>query len=56
MNKNFCKWKRVHDTFYVWKTGCGYNKEFNNNEEEHEFRFCPFCGKKLKALSEQKLR
>ena len=54
----YCNWKSAYGIFEdgndVFKVECNDNptkyKSVPNNFSFHDFKFCPFCGRKIKWL------
>lgn len=54
LSDNVCEWNGEQSRFVTYTsftTACGYNFDLEtNNELLKAFRYCPFCGKKLKVV------
>jgi len=49
-----CRWKKDKEDG-VYDTNCGNRFEFNaDGPTENHFKFCPYCGKKLKNFEKRK--
>ena len=45
-----CEWK-YNDTEYYWESSCDHLHIFmSDGLKENEYEFCPYCGKKIKAV------
>ena len=48
-----CVWTEDRETHEVFDTTCGNRFEFNDQgPDENDFKFCPYCGKRLAAVYE----
>ena len=52
----YCKWLYIGGYLVPeWETSC--NSRFNANDkvfEFHDYKFCPFCGKKIEIRKEKR--
>ena len=47
---NVCEWK-YNDSEYYFESSCKHLQIFmSDGPEENEYRFCPYCGKKIKVV------
>jgi len=44
-NNDFCEWKNGTSSVFPIKTNCG-----NSIDVNYGYEFCPYCGKKIKAV------
>ena len=45
-----CEWK-YNGTEYYWESSCDHLHIFmSDGPKENEYRFCPYCGKKIKVV------
>ena len=50
VSDDFCEWK-YNDTEYCWESSCDHFHIFmSDGPKENEYRFCPYCGKKIKVV------
>lgn len=50
ISDDVCEWK-YNDTEYYWESSCEHLHIFmSDGPKENEYRFCPYCGKKIKAV------
>lgn len=50
-----CQWKE-NDEYGYWETGCKGIFEFIEGDiEDNTFKFCPYCGGKIKELRQERL-
>ena len=50
VSDDVCEWK-YNDTEYYWKSSCDNLHIFmSDGPKENEYRFCPYCGKKIKEV------
>lgn len=44
-----CEWIYIDDEYY-WKTSCNHLHVFlSDGPKENEYKYCPYCGKKIKV-------
>ena len=47
-----CEWK-YNDAEYYWESSCDHLHIFmSDGPKENEYRFCPYCGKKIKIVGD----
>ena len=45
-----CEWK-YNNSEYYWESSCEHLHIFmSDGPEENEYKFCPYCGKKIKGM------
>ena len=50
VSDNVCEWK-YNDSEYYFESSCKHLQIFmSDGPEENEYRFCPYCGKKIKVV------
>ena len=50
MTDDVCEWK-YNDSEYYFESSCKHLHIFmSDGPEENEYRFCPYCGKKIKVV------
>ena len=50
VSDNVCEWK-YNDSEYYFESSCKHLHIFmSDGPEENEYRFCPYCGKKIKVV------
>lgn len=54
--EEFCTWKSWDKITYgsgTYDTACGNAQYFNDGDiNENSYRFCPYCGKKIKEIED----
>ena len=52
MTDDVCEWK-YNDSEYYFESSCKHLHIFmSDGPEENEYRFCPYCGKKIKIVGD----
>ena len=52
VSDNVCEWK-YNDSEYYFESSCKHLQIFmSDGPEENEYRFCPYCGKKIKIVGD----
>lgn len=52
MQDDYCEWKPdKFDGEVHCYTGCGKEYLFSEQEEQNEYKYCPYCGKKIKEVT-----
>ena len=52
VSDNVCEWK-YNDAEYYWESSCDHLHIFmSDGPKENEYRFCPYCGKKIKIVGD----
>lgn len=47
VSDNVCEWK-YNNSEYYWESSCDHLHIFmSDGPKENEYRFCPYCGKKI---------
>ena len=50
-SEEFCEWVRDNSEYDVYDTKCEKTHMFiDGSPSENEYEFCPYCGKKIKAV------
>ena len=50
VSDDVCEWK-YNDSEYYWESSCEHLHIFmSDGPEENEYKFCPYCGKKIKVV------
>ena len=50
LSDDVCEWK-YNDTEYYWESSCEHLHIFmSDGPKENEYRFCPYCGKKIEVV------
>ena len=47
VSDDVCEWRLIKDYKFLHKTSCGNTFDMENN-----FKYCPFCGKKIKIVGD----
>ena len=50
VSDDVCEWK-YNNSEYYWESSCEHLHIFmSDGPEENEYKFCPYCGKKIKGM------
>lgn len=48
-NNDFCKWEKYEDK-HIYYNNCKWRNEDIDEYTVSQFKFCPYCGKKIKVV------